>query len=43
MLADGRGRYDVGSGIVWDSDADAEFDEALLKARVLTDLAAGRR
>ena len=33
------GRYDVGSGIVWDSEADAEYDECLLKARVLTDLA----
>ena len=38
--AEGReGRYDVGSGVVWDSEADAEYDECLLKARVLTDLA----
>ncbi len=38
VLTDGAGRYDVGSGIVWDSDADAEYAECLLKARVLTDL-----
>ena len=35
----GRGRYDVGSGVVWDSEAGAEYAECLLKARVLTDLA----
>ncbi|GAB5534750.1 MAG: hypothetical protein Rubg2KO_09990 [Rubricoccaceae bacterium] len=39
VLHEGRGRYDVGSGVVWDSEADAEYDECLLKARVLTDLA----
>ncbi|WP_420456817.1 aminodeoxychorismate synthase component I [Rubrivirga sp.] len=39
VVADGEGRYDVGSGIVWDSDAGAEYAECLLKARVLTDLA----
>ena len=33
---DGAGRYDVGSGIVWDSDPDAEYAECLLKAQVLT-------
>ncbi|MEM8547190.1 MAG: chorismate-binding protein [Pseudomonadota bacterium] len=27
--------YGIGSGIVWDSDADAEFEECLAKARVL--------
>lgn len=27
--------YGVGSGVVWDSDAAAEYDECLLKARVL--------
>ncbi|HEX8385240.1 MAG TPA: aminodeoxychorismate synthase component I [Rubricoccaceae bacterium] len=34
-----EGRYSVGSGVVWDSEADAEYDECLLKARVLSDLA----
>ncbi|MCX5571059.1 aminodeoxychorismate synthase component I [Kaistia nematophila] len=38
LLADGRGRYDVGSGVVADSHAEAEYAECLLKARVLTDL-----
>ena len=33
--AHGRATYGVGSGIVWDSDAAAEYDECLLKARVL--------
>jgi len=31
----GRADYGVGSGIVWDSDAVAEYEECLLKARVL--------
>ena len=34
-----KGRYDVGSGIVWDSRPAAEYAECALKARVLTDLA----
>ena len=37
--ADGRGTYGVGGGIVADSDPAAEYEEALLKARVLTELA----
>ncbi len=38
-VAEGRGRYGVGSGVVWDSDAASEYAECRLKARVLTDLA----
>ncbi len=38
-LAGGQGRYGVGSGVVWDSRADDEYDECLLKARVLESLA----
>ena len=34
--ARGTATYGVGSGIVWDSDAAAEYDECLLKARVLS-------
>lgn len=30
-------RYDSGCGIVWDSDADREYDESHLKARVITE------
>jgi aminodeoxychorismate synthase component I len=39
VLAGEAGRYSVGSGVVWDSEADAEYDECLLKARALSDLA----
>lgn len=39
ILADGRGRWGTGGGIVADSVGTAEWDEALLKARVLTTLA----
>jgi para-aminobenzoate synthetase / 4-amino-4-deoxychorismate lyase len=37
--ADGRGVYGVGGGVVADSDPDAEYEEALLKGRVLSRLA----
>ncbi len=40
IMADGRGRWGTGGGIVADSIAASEWDEAFLKARVLTDLAA---
>ena len=32
----GRLEYGVGGGIVWDSDSEAEYEETLTKARVLT-------
>ena len=32
----GKLEYGVGGGIVWDSDAKSEYEETLLKARVLT-------
>ena len=33
MVQDGRAVLNVGGGIVWDSTADAEYEEALWKAR----------
>lgn len=39
VVRDGEGVYGVGSGIVWDSQAEAEWAECHLKARVLTGLA----
>jgi len=32
----GTAEYGIGGGIVWDSDAESEYDEALSKARILT-------
>ncbi len=34
---DGMGEMGIGSGIVYDSDAEAEYEECLLKARFLTE------
>lgn len=36
----GGGTLGIGSGIVWDSEPGAEYEESLLKAHFLTDLAA---
>ena len=36
VLQEGRGEMGIGSGIVWDSDVEAEYEECLLKARFLT-------
>ena len=41
LAADGTGTLGVGSGIVADSEASAEWQECLLKARFLTDLDPG--
>ncbi len=38
VVQGGRGHLGLGSGIVWDAEADAEYDECLLKARFLTHL-----
>jgi len=35
--AGGTAEYGVGGGIVWDSDADDEYRECLVKARILTE------
>ena len=32
----GNMEYGVGAGIVWDSDAESEYEETLIKARILT-------
>ena len=39
VARDGSGRLGIGSGVVVDSDSDAELDECLLKARFLSDAA----
>ena len=33
-----EGGLGVGSGVVWDSEAEAEYDECLLKARFMMEL-----
>lgn len=40
ISSDGKGTYGIGGGIVADSKPDSEYDECLLKAKVLTELAA---
>ena len=37
-LEDGKGEMGAGSGIVWESDVEDEYDECLLKAQFLTDV-----
>ena len=37
LFADGRGEVGIGSGVVHDSQAQAEYDECILKMRFLTD------
>ena len=36
LIQNGELEFGVGGGIVWDSDADAEYEETLTKARILT-------
>jgi para-aminobenzoate synthetase/4-amino-4-deoxychorismate lyase len=36
LIENGQLEFGVGGGIVWDSDADSEYEETLTKARVLT-------
>ena len=36
VIRNGVGRLGIGSGVVWDSDADAEYEECLLKGKFLT-------
>ena len=35
VIQNGRAEYGIGGGIVWDSDADAEYEEAITKSRIL--------
>jgi para-aminobenzoate synthetase/4-amino-4-deoxychorismate lyase len=36
VIQNGKAEYGIGGGIVWDSDADSEYEEALSKAAILT-------
>jgi para-aminobenzoate synthetase / 4-amino-4-deoxychorismate lyase len=36
VIQNGKAEYGIGGGIVWDSDAGAEYEEALSKAAILT-------
>jgi len=36
VIQNGKAEYGIGGGIVWDSDADSEYAEALSKAAILT-------
>lgn len=36
VIQNGNAEYGIGGGIVWDSDAESEYEEALSKARILT-------
>ncbi len=42
QAASGETRYGIGSGVVWDSDPDREYEECLAKARVLAPIPAFR-
>ena len=36
VIQDGQAEYGIGGGIVWDSDAASEYEEAITKSRILT-------
>ncbi len=36
VIQDGKAEYGIGGGIVWDSDAESEYEEAITKAAILT-------
>jgi para-aminobenzoate synthetase/4-amino-4-deoxychorismate lyase len=36
VIQDGKAEYGIGGGIVWDSDAKSEYEEAISKAAILT-------
>jgi len=36
VIQDGKAEYGIGGGIVWDSDPDAEYEEAITKSAILT-------
>jgi para-aminobenzoate synthetase/4-amino-4-deoxychorismate lyase len=38
LIRNGKGEMGIGGGIVWDSTAEGEWNEGLLKARFVTDL-----
>jgi para-aminobenzoate synthetase/4-amino-4-deoxychorismate lyase len=38
LIRNGSGEMGIGGGIVWDSSAEGEWNEGLLKARFVTDL-----
>lgn len=41
LLQDGRASYQVGAGIVWDSDPESEYEETLAKGRALHEALSG--
>ena len=36
VIQDGKAEYGIGGGIVWDSDAESEYEEAITKSAILT-------
>lgn len=42
LIQEGKGQMGIGGGIVWDSTAESEWDEGLLKAKFFTDMFCAR-